>query len=57
MSKKYLIIFYTAEPKPPEVYWDSTEDMEKLFARIVELTKHKAKFTVNEVGACIGDFS
>jgi hypothetical protein len=57
MSKKYLLIFYTSEPKPPELYWDSTEDMAKLFARIVELTKNRAKFTVNEVGECVGDFS
>lgn len=45
--KKYLIEFYTREPKPPEVYCDN--EVEKLFERIVELTKHNAKFVVSAV--------
>lgn len=57
MSKRYLITFYTKEPKPPEVYWDNPEDMQKFIERIVELTNHKAKFTVHVVGECLGDFS
>lgn len=57
MSKMYLILFYTKEPKPPEVYWNNTQEMEKMLARIVELINHKAKFAVYEVGQCVGDFS
>jgi hypothetical protein len=53
--KKYVIIFYTSQPKPTEVYWPS--DFEKLLARVVELTKSKAKFAVYELGNCVGDFS
>lgn len=56
-SKQYIIVFYTVEVKPPELYWNNNDDMPKLFARIVELTKHKAKFCVYEVGNCAGDFS
>lgn len=57
MGKKYLIVFYTVEPKPPEVFWDNEKEMQMLFERIVELTKHKAKFAIYSVGTCVGDFS
>lgn len=57
MNKRYVIIFYTKEPKVPEVYWSDTKDMEKLFGRIVELTQKGAKFSIYEVGECVGDFS
>lgn len=53
--KKYLIEFFTGEPKPPEIYYE--QEIEKLFERIVELTKHKAKFTVSLVSRCLCDFS
>lgn len=52
---KFVIIFFTKEPKAPEVYY--LNEIEKLLARIVELTSHKAKFTVYEIGRCVGDFS
>lgn len=52
---KYVIIFYTAEPKPPEIFYP--DEMQKMIERIVELTKNRAKFTVNTIGDCIGDFS
>lgn len=55
--KRYLIIFHTVDPKPPETYYSSHEGMTLLFARIVELTKNRAKFCVFEVGECVGDFS
>jgi hypothetical protein len=57
MTKRYIITFYTSEPKPPEVYWNNSKDMQRLFERVVELTKNRAKFTINEVGECVGDFS
>jgi len=58
MTKKYVIEFYTHEPKPPEIYYSSiSDDMQKLFERIAELTKHKAKFVIHEISKCVADFS
>lgn len=53
MHGRYVIFFYTSEPKPPEVI----TDLAALLERVVEITKTKAKFTVYEVGECVGDFS
>lgn len=55
--KKFVIIFYTKEQKPPEYFNGHSDDMQKLFERIVELTTHRAKFAIYEVGECVGDFS
>lgn len=55
--KRYIIVFYTVEPKAPEIYLSSPTDMIALFKRIVELTKNRAEFCVFEVGQCLGDFS
>lgn len=57
MIGRFLIVFYTAEPKSPETYLNNAEQMQKLFERIVELTKHKAKFAIYQVNECVGDFS
>lgn len=51
----YIIIFYTSEPKPPEVY--NAHEMQSLFERIVDLAKLRAKFAIYKVGENIGDFS
>lgn len=55
--KRYVIIFYTRDPKPAEHYTNHTDDMVKMIARIRELTQKKALFTVWELGECVGDFS
>lgn len=52
---RYIIIFYTAEPKPIEIY--NQNEIQQLFERIVELTKNRAKFCIYRVGECVGDFS
>jgi hypothetical protein len=53
-----IIVFYTKEPKPPEIYYTgNVQEMEKFTTRIAELTNHKAKFAVYQVGECVGDFS
>lgn len=57
MIEAYIIIFYTADPKESERYENDSAGMQALFARIVELTKRKAKFTIYELGKCAGDFS
>lgn len=55
---KVIIIFYTKEPKPIELYYlESTQALEEYNKRIVELTKHKALFAVYKIGDCVGDFS
>jgi hypothetical protein len=54
---KFIIVFYTVEPKPPEIYRETSEDVQKFLERIVELTKHKAKFAIYKIGECCGDFS
>jgi hypothetical protein len=50
---RYVIIYYTNEPRDPEVFHDLTE----VLAKVVEMTKKKAKFSVYVLGKCIGDFS
>ena len=55
--KILIIIFYTSEPKPMEKYHINTEGMVRFIARINELTKHKAKYAVYELGECVADFS
>lgn len=60
MTLKLLITFYTSEPKPVEIYHlnaNNPDEVQKYNDRIVELTKHKAKFTVSIIGDCVGDYS
>jgi hypothetical protein len=51
--KRWIILYYTNEPHPPDVF----EELQLLLNRVIELTKRKAKFSVYEVGPCIGDYS
>lgn len=55
--KKYIIVFYTKEAKPPEIFLEVPGEMEKLFKRIVELSRNRSKFAVYLVEHCVGDFS
>lgn len=52
---RYVIFFHTVSPREAEVY--GPEDMQKLFERIVQLTKNRAKFAIYEVGKPVADFS
>jgi hypothetical protein len=55
---KVLIVFYTKEPQPPELFYiGNDEDFQKLMERVVELARNRSKFTISNVGKCIGDFS
>lgn len=52
---KFLIVFYTKEDKPPELFREG--DMGLLFNRIIDLTKKKTLFCIYKVGECVGDYS
>lgn len=58
---KVIIQFFTAEPKPPEIYYlheNNDPEFQKFLERIVELTKSRAKFTVSRMApTCIVDLS
>ena len=55
---KVILIFYTKEPKPIEMYYlNNTEQLEKYNYRVAELLKHRALFAIYQVGECVGDFS
>lgn len=55
--KKYLIVYFTKDPKAPEMFYGNSQDMAQLIEKIRDLTIKKAKFCVYELGECLGDFS
>jgi hypothetical protein len=58
--RRFMLIRYINKAEcEPELFWNNQEGLEKLIARIMELSKSTTttKFAVFTIGDCIGDFS
>ena len=59
MTEAYVFMVFPTDWKPghPEPMYEVIRGKQAMLDRVVTLTKHKVKFSVYEVGACLGDYS